>query len=70
MVLKQFMQVLAAKGAVPFDAKGEKFDPALHEAMSQIPVADVEPEHSRRGVSEKAGCSTNGWSTGNGRCRL
>ena len=43
MVLKQFMQVLAAKGAVPFDAKGEKFDPALHEAMSQMPAADVEP---------------------------
>ena len=37
MVLRQFMQILAAKGAVPFDAKGEMFDPSVHEAMSQIP---------------------------------
>ena len=40
MVLRQFMQVMAAKGAVPFEAKGEAFDPAVHEAMSQIPSAD------------------------------
>ena len=37
MVLRQFMQILAAKGAVPFDAMGEMFDPSVHEAMSQIP---------------------------------
>ena len=43
MVLRQFMQVLATKGAVPFDAKGEMFDPAVHEAMSQIPSADQPP---------------------------
>ena len=43
MVLRQFMQVMAAKGAVPFDAKGEAFDPAVHEAMSQIPSADHPP---------------------------
>jgi molecular chaperone GrpE len=40
MVLRQLMQVLAAKGAVPFEAKGELFDPSIHEAMSQIPSAD------------------------------
>ena len=43
MVLRQFMQVMAAKGAVPFDAKGDVFDPAVHEAMSQIPSADHPP---------------------------
>ena len=43
MVLRQFMQVLATKGAVLFDAKGEMFDPAVHEAMSQIPSADQPP---------------------------
>ena len=37
MVLRQFMQILASKGAVPFEAKGEMFDPSVHEAMSQIP---------------------------------
>lgn len=40
MVLRQFMQVMAAKGAVPFEAKGEDFDPSVHQAMSQIPSAD------------------------------
>jgi molecular chaperone GrpE len=43
MVLRQFMQVMAAKGAVPFDAKGDAFDPSVHEAMSQIPSAEHPP---------------------------
>lgn len=43
MVLRQFMQVMAAKGAVPFDAKGDEFDPSIHEAMSQIPSAEHPP---------------------------
>ena len=43
MVLRQFMQVLATKGAVPFDAKGEMFDPSVHEAMSQMPSAEHPP---------------------------
>ena len=37
MVLRQFMQILASKGATPFDAMGEMFDPSVHEAMSQMP---------------------------------
>ena len=43
MVLRQFMQILASKGAVPFDAMGEPFDPSVHEAMSQIPSDTHEP---------------------------
>ena len=56
MVLRQFMQVLATKGAVPFDAKGEMFDPAVHEAMSQIPSAD-QPPGTVLEVFQRAGCS-------------
>ena len=43
MVLRQFMQILASKGAVPFEAKGELFDPAVHEAMSQMPTDEHPP---------------------------
>ena len=43
MVLRQLMQILASKGAVPFEAKGELFDPAVHEAMSQIPTDEHPP---------------------------
>ena len=43
MVLRQFVQTAAKYGAEPFDAKGTKFDPQLHEAMTQVPTADHEP---------------------------
>ena len=43
LVLRQFVQVAGQYGAKPFDATGEIFDPQRHEAMSQIPMADVEP---------------------------
>lgn len=45
-------QVLARHGVVGFSALGEKFDPALHEALMQIPTGDkpagtVVLEHAR-----------------------
>lgn len=43
MVLRLFHQVLASYGAKPFDAKGERFDPQLHEAMTQVPTDEQEP---------------------------
>ena len=43
LVVRQFVQVAAKYGAKPFEAKGEQFDPQLHEAMTQVPTADAEP---------------------------
>jgi molecular chaperone GrpE len=43
LVLRQFVQMAAKYGAKPFEAKGEQFDPQLHEAMTQMPTADVAP---------------------------
>lgn len=45
-------QALARHGVVGFSALGEKFDPALHEALMQVPTADqpagtVVLEHAR-----------------------
>lgn len=45
-------QALARHGVVAFSALGEKFDPALHEALMQVPSADrpagtVVMEHAR-----------------------
>jgi len=45
-------QALAKHGVVGFSALGERFDPALHEALMQVPTADQPPgtvvlEHAR-----------------------
>ncbi len=45
-------QALAKHGVVGFSAMGERFDPALHEALLQVPTADRPPgtvvlEHAR-----------------------
>lgn len=45
MVLRQFNTTLKGKGAEPFDALGEPFDPQVHEAMTEMPTADYEPGH-------------------------
>lgn len=37
MVMKQFLDVLAARGVVPIAAVGEKFDPQHHEALANQP---------------------------------
>ncbi len=43
MVANQFKEILKAHSAEPIDALGKPFDPNLHEALTQIPSADVEP---------------------------
>lgn len=43
MVSQQFKDTLKAHSAEPIDALGKPFDPNLHEALSQIPMADCEP---------------------------
>lgn len=45
MVLRQFNTTLKTKGAEPFDALGQPFDPQVHEAMTEMPTADYEPGH-------------------------
>jgi molecular chaperone GrpE len=41
MVAKQFEESLAKFGCKPIPAEGEVFDPNYHEAISQMPSADV-----------------------------
>jgi molecular chaperone GrpE len=52
LVRASLEQALARHGVVAYSAMGEKFDPALHEALMQIPSADEPPgtvvlEHAR-----------------------
>lgn len=44
-VYKQFRNVLEKYGVKPFEAAGEPFDPAKHEAMMQVVTADA-PENT------------------------
>jgi molecular chaperone GrpE len=41
MTRKSFEDTLARHGVKPFSAKGQTFDPRLHEAMSQVETAEV-----------------------------
>jgi molecular chaperone GrpE len=43
LVLRLFQSKLERYGVKPFDAKGEPFDPRLHEAISRIPTDEVPP---------------------------
>ncbi len=43
MVARQFIDTLENHGAERFSSKGERFDPARHEAMGQQPTDEVEP---------------------------
>ncbi|NLC71265.1 MAG: nucleotide exchange factor GrpE [Desulfuromonadaceae bacterium] len=43
MTVGQFLKALEKFGAVPFNAMGEFFDPARHEAMGQMESADHPP---------------------------
>jgi molecular chaperone GrpE len=52
LVRTSLEQVLSRHGVTSFSAMGEKFDPALHEALLQVPAADKPPgtvvlEHAR-----------------------
>lgn len=41
MILNQLREALANNDVIPFDAKGAKFDPHLHEAIEMIETNDV-----------------------------
>jgi molecular chaperone GrpE len=43
MVQTQFLELLKRNGITRIDAEGQPFDPNLHQAVMQKPVADVEP---------------------------
>jgi molecular chaperone GrpE len=43
MIAQMLRGALEKYGVTPVKALGERFDPAVHEALSQIPVADTEP---------------------------
>ncbi|MEM9703447.1 MAG: nucleotide exchange factor GrpE [Planctomycetota bacterium] len=43
MVVQQFEQTLESHGVVKIAADGEKFDPNVHEAVTQVPSPDHEP---------------------------
>ncbi len=45
LVYKQFRDTLEKFGVKPFNAEGEIFDPAKHDAMTQVPTADA-PENT------------------------
>jgi molecular chaperone GrpE len=52
LVRASFEQVLSRHGVKGFSALGQHFDPALHEALMQVPTADAAPgtvvvEHAR-----------------------
>ena len=43
MTQRVFLKVLADNGVEVIDPKGEKFNPEYHEAMTQVPNPDLEP---------------------------
>jgi molecular chaperone GrpE len=45
LVLRMFQSKLERYGVKPFEAKGQPFDPRLHEAISQVPTDEVPPGH-------------------------
>jgi molecular chaperone GrpE len=45
LVYKQFRDILEKFGVKPFNAEGETFDPAKHDAMMQVATADA-PENT------------------------
>jgi molecular chaperone GrpE len=43
LVQREFLGVLGNHGVNEIEAAGKPFDPALHEAMAQVPVAEAAP---------------------------
>ncbi len=43
MIYKSLLEILKREGLQPFDSKGEKFDPRLHEAISVKETTETEP---------------------------
>ncbi len=44
MIVNSFHGVLKDKGVSVIEAKGSEFDPALHEAIGQLPAEDMAPD--------------------------
>lgn len=53
MICNKLLNTLAQKGLKPMEAKGAKFDEALHEAVTQIPASDACPKGTVVDVVEK-----------------
>jgi len=43
LILNQLLKTLSREGVVVIESKGEKFDPLIHEAISQIPSKEYPP---------------------------
>lgn len=53
LIYNKLMATLAQKGLKPIDAKGQKFDENLHEAVSQFPAPDASQKGLVADVVEK-----------------
>lgn len=43
LIIDQFREAMRRHGVEPFQSKGERFDPGLHEAVGQHPTSDTPP---------------------------
>lgn len=50
LVRDQFVEKLASMGVRKFDSQGERFDPERHQAVSTVPVTDLEQQDMVVGV--------------------
>ena len=50
MVLRQFLSKLAGLGVTRIDAVGQRFDPALHEAITAVPTSSADQDGQIVGV--------------------
>jgi len=53
LIYNKMMSILSQKGLKPIEAKGEKFDEGLHEAVTQFPAADESQKGKVVDVVEK-----------------
>ena len=53
LIYNKLMNILSQKGLKPIEAKGEKFDEMLHEAVTQFPAASEEQKGTVVDVVEK-----------------
>lgn len=53
MICNKLLNTLTQKGLKPMEAKGVRFDEALHEAVTQIPASDACPKGTVVDVVEK-----------------
>lgn len=53
LIYNKMMKILEQKGLKPMEAKGQKFDESLHEAIAQFPAADESQKGTVSEVVEK-----------------